>query len=180
MIPSSLQLLQKNIWKGFCTVLSWIWLAILRLQSAKCEFFKVSVIYLGHIISHEGVPTNGRKVKAIKNWPVPITVTELRSFLGFTNIDALLRAMQNLLTPLMIKSPETILLINEKDSVDRWMSGGFDTLKVGCTSAPILAFADFNKPFKLQTNASAIRLGAILYQKRDGKDRVIGYASRAL
>ena len=53
-------------------------------------------------------------------------------------------------------------------------------LKGVCTSAPILAFADFIKPFKLHTNASAIRLGAVLYQEWDGKDRVICYASRAL
>ena len=53
-------------------------------------------------------------------------------------------------------------------------------LKVLCTSAPILAFADFTKPFKLHTDVSTIGLGAILYQEQDGKDRVIVYASRAL
>ena len=37
-----------------------------------------------------------------------------------------------------------------------------------------------NKPLKLCTNASAIRLGAVLYQEQNGNDRVIGYASRAL
>ena len=56
----------------------------------------------------------------------------------------------------------------------------FDTLKGLCTSAPILAFADFTKPFQLHTDASTIGLSAILYQKQDGNDRVIVYASRAL
>ena len=56
----------------------------------------------------------------------------------------------------------------------------FGTWKVLCTSAPILAFADLTKPVKLHTNASAIGLGAVLYQEQDGKDRVIGYASRDL
>ena len=56
----------------------------------------------------------------------------------------------------------------------------FDTLKVLHTSAPILAFADFTKPFKLHTNACTIRLGAVLYQKQDGKDGVIKYTSMAL
>ena len=53
-------------------------------------------------------------------------------------------------------------------------------LKVLCTSAPILAFADFTKPFKLHTNASSTGLGAVLYQEQHGKDRVIAYASMAL
>ena len=52
--------------------------------------------------------------------------------------------------------------------------------KVLCISTPILAFANFNKPFRLHTHASAIGLGAVLYQEQDGKDREIGYASRAL
>ena len=41
----------------------------------------------------------------------------------------------------------------------------FDTLKALCTSAPILAFADFTRPFKLQTDASVIGLGAVLYRE---------------
>ena len=56
----------------------------------------------------------------------------------------------------------------------------FDMLKVLCISGLIVAFADLTKPFKLHTNARAIRLGAVLYQEQDGKDRVIVYASRAL
>ena len=56
----------------------------------------------------------------------------------------------------------------------------FDMLKVQCTSAPILAFADFTKPFKLHTDASTMGLIAVMYQgEEDGKDRVIAYASRA-
>ena len=53
-------------------------------------------------------------------------------------------------------------------------------LKGLCTSNPILAFANFTKPFKLHTNVSTIELSAILYQEQDGKDRVISYASRSL
>ena len=45
----------------------------------------------------------------------------------------------------------------------------FDTLKALCTSVPILAFADFTKPFKLHINASTIELGAILYQEQGRK-----------
>ena len=55
----------------------------------------------------------------------------------------------------------------------------FDMLKGMCKSTPILAFADFTKPFKLHTDASTIWLHAILYQEQNGKDRVIAYTSRA-
>ena len=51
-----------------------------------------------------------------------------------------------------------------------WMAeckGAFNTLKAPCTSATILAFADFTKPFILHTDASTTELGVILYQEQD-------------
>ena len=47
--------------------------------------------------------------------------------------------------------------------------------------APILAYADYTKPFKLHTDACGSGLGAVLYQPhKDGTDTVIAYASRSL
>ena len=57
----------------------------------------------------------------------------------------------------------------------------FDQLKDLCTSTPILAYVDYKKPFQLQTDASDLCLGAILYQANDDKhQRVIAYASHSL
>ena len=70
----------KEPLERFCTVLSLLWSAGLNFQPAKCELFKVSVVYLGHEISKEGVCTDMHNIKAIRNLSVPIMVTELRSF----------------------------------------------------------------------------------------------------
>ena len=57
----------------------------------------------------------------------------------------------------------------------------FLKLKELCTSTPVLAYADYSKPFKLHKDASSLGLGTLLYQTHeDGKDRVIAYASRVL
>ena len=57
----------------------------------------------------------------------------------------------------------------------------FETLKKKCMTAPVLAFADLEKPFVLETDASGIGLGAVLLQEQeDGKLHPVAYASRAL
>ena len=56
----------------------------------------------------------------------------------------------------------------------------FDQLKELCTTTPILAYADFTKPFKLHTDASVLALGDVLYQLHESVEKVISYASRSL
>ena len=72
----------------------------------------------------------------------------------------------------------------KKKAAIKWDSKyqhAFDDLKIQCTMAPILAYADFTKPFKLHTDACGTGLGAVLYQTReDGTKAVIAYASRSL
>ena len=54
-------------------------------------------------------------------------------------------------------------------------------MKAICSECPVLAYADYTKPFVLHTDASTTGLGVVLYQKQeDGKERVIVYASRTL
>ena len=55
----------------------------LKLKPSKCELFQWQLAYLGHVISAQGVATDEGKIKAIKNWPTPTNVMEVRSFLGF-------------------------------------------------------------------------------------------------
>ena len=51
-------------------------------KMSKCEFGKESVEFLGHVVSNEGVSVDAKKVEAIKQWPVPTNIHDLRAFLG--------------------------------------------------------------------------------------------------
>ena len=57
----------------------------LKLKTSKCEFFRKSLTYLGHRILEGGIEIDDSKIKVIQEWPVPKAVTEVRSFLGFTD-----------------------------------------------------------------------------------------------
>jgi len=56
----------------------------------------------------------------------------------------------------------------------------FESIRNKLIQPPILAYANYNLPFKVHTDASSTGLGAVIYQKQGGLDRVIAYASRSL
>ena len=57
----------------------------LYLKPEKCEFYKEKLNYLGYTISKDHVAMEDSKINAIKNWPIPCMVRNIRSFLGLGN-----------------------------------------------------------------------------------------------
>ena len=157
--------------------------AELKLQPSKCELFKTSLLYLGHIVSEDDIRTDPKKIKAVLQWPVPLTVTDTRSFLGLTNYyRRFLKGYAKIARPLTnLISGENA---DKKKALVVWTSEcqeAFEQLKKLCTEAPVLAYLDFTKPFKLHIDACDRGLGAILYQDQaDGKEKPISFASRSL
>ena len=54
----------------------------LKLKPTKCILFAKEMRYLGHVVSQSSVSTDPDKISAVQNWPVPVSVKEVRSFLG--------------------------------------------------------------------------------------------------
>ena len=155
----------------------------LKLKPSKCEFFCSSLKYLGHIVSKDGIATDPRKIEAIRNWPQPKTVTDVRSFVGFTNYyRKFIKGYAKIARPLHeLTSGENAKHKNQKVDWNIRCNDSFEALKSICSECPVLAYADYTKPFVLHTDASTTGLGTVLYQKQeDGKERVIAYASRTL
>ena len=163
-------------------VLSRLQEAGLKLKPSKCEFFKTEIQYLGHIVSREGISTVPGKVEAVKKWPIPVTVTDVRSFLGFVGYyRKFIPKFGVIAHPLnQLLSGERAKKGSNKVEWSEDCNEAFDRLRAALTQAPILAYADFSLPFHLHTDASMIGLGAALYQEQGGVERVIAYASRSL
>lgn len=59
--------------------------ANLKLKLKKCVLFQEQVEFLGHTVSHDGIRCNQEKISAVNNWPTPISISEVRSFLGLAS-----------------------------------------------------------------------------------------------
>ena len=154
----------------------------LQLKLSKCYFFKSHIAYLGHIVSKEGIEINQKKITTINEWPVPKTLTEVQSFLGFTNYQKFIPKCAHIARPInQLVSKENA---SKKRSLIEWTAECQQTFKWWkqlCSQTPILAYANYRKPFKLHTNASERGLGAVLYERQDDHtDCVIAYASHTL
>lgn len=170
----------------------------LKLSPEKCRFFQTSVKYLGHIVSEHGVETDPEKIEAIKTWPCPKNLKELRSFLGFSGYyRRFIKDYAQIVKPLneLTSGYPPLRKGNKKSAKEgkyhnpkepfggRWTSScqkAFETLIIKLSTAPVLGFANPKLPYTLHTDASTSGLGAALYQEQDGQQRVIAYASRGL
>ena len=163
----------------------------LKLSPVKCHLFQDKLKYLGHIVSADGISTDRAKIQCVKEWPVLQSLGQLQSYLGFVGYyRCFIKDFSKISHPLydLFKG----IGCNKKKRKGRYVStpslfqwedaqqAAFDTLIAKCCEAPVRGYAHYSSPFVVHTDASLDGLGAVLYQKQDGKDRVISYASRRL
>ena len=108
---------------------------------------------------------------------LPTTRKELRSFLGLASYyRRFIPGFARIARPLNNKTSDNVKFVWSED-----MQTAFEELKVRLTSAPVLAYSYYEKPFVVCTDASSKAVGAVVSQAgENGRDNPIHYASRAL
>lgn len=147
----------------------------LKLNPSKCTFLKKEILYLGHLISNEGILPDPDKVVTIKNYPCPQNVDEVKRFVAFANYyRKFIPNFSEIAYPLNNLCKKNINFTWDKKCQD-----AFETLKQRIMSPPILDYPDFSQDnyFILQTDASNKAIGAILSNKNG---RPVAFTSRTL
>lgn len=143
-----------------------------RFNRSKLQLTVQSVVYLGHVVSSNGISPDPSKVRAIVDFPPPTSREDLMRFNGMATYVS--RYIPNFAG---ITFPYRQLL--KKDAPWTWaepQQEAFNKIKQLISSAPVLSHYDQSKQLVIQTDASSKGLGSCLLQ--DGHP--ITFASRAL
>lgn len=149
--------------------------ANLKLKPSKCKLARDELPFLGHVLSKDGIRVDDNKIKAVTEYPSPQNLKQLRAFMGLANyFKRMIKGYVDLARPLNE--------LTKKNATFRWDSeqeAAFQTLKVALTTAPVLSFPDFSKPFILHTDASDFSMGFALLQINErGQETVIAYGGK--
>ena len=138
----------------------------------KCTFGVDKVVFLGFVVSSKGVHVDESKIEAIKTWPQPTNLQQVRSFLGLAGFyRCFVNDFSTIAAPLHA--------LSKKNAPFVWgslQSTAFDELKSLLTHAPILALPNFDKTFEVHCDASGTGIGGVLMQEK----RAIAYFSEKL
>ena len=151
--------------------------AKLTISLKKSKIGQAEVEYLGHRIGNGSIRPKDVNIRAITEFPEPQNKRELRRFLGMAGYyRKFCRDFATLSAPLTL-----LLKANVKYNFGPDQQHSFETIKCMLGNAPILKIPDFERPFRLYTDASGVGIGAVLVQEDDqGVEHPISYYSQKL
>ena len=135
-----------------------------KCKPRKCSLLMPEMVYLGYRVSRSGLAPDVAKLHRIREWPMPKSGAEVHSFVGLCGYyRTLIPHFAEMSASLyeVVREGAVVLTAEQLKS--------FADMKEALCSAPILRLPDPDKPFIVETDASAIAIGAVLKQK-DGDE----------
>ena len=145
-------------------------------KESKCEFFRSSISFLGHVVSRDGLSMEPIKVQAIVDWPTLTNISEVKSFLGLAGYyRKFVRHFSHICSPL-----SQLLHKDTKWHWDHDQQQAFERLKQAVSTAPVLVLPDEHLPFVIRTDASGFAVGGELLQDQGHGVQPIAYMSKKM
>jgi hypothetical protein len=132
------------------------------MKPSKCNFCQTKLPFLRHLMQKDGITTDPKKVCVVHKMAQPINTTEVQAFLGLCNyyqqfVPAFAEVTEPLYQLLQAKPFHGVVWTLE-------CKAAFIQLKEALTTAPVLTFPDFKRPFYLHTDVSKLAIRAVLSQ----------------
>jgi hypothetical protein len=151
--------------------------ANLKIKLSKCNFLQPQVLYLGCVLTKEGIKADPEKLRTLREYPIPKNVKEVQSYVGFIGFyRAWISDFSSIAKPLFN--------LSKKDTRFAWTEehqSAFERLRDSLLEGLTIMYPDFTRPFIIATDASAFGVGAVLAQEDErGREKPISFASRLL
>ena len=152
----------------------------LKISPKKCQFFRTSLVYMGHemLIKNDRPHIKAVKdrVEAVVKLTQPKGPRDCKSFCGMVNfLSFYLKDLQIKLAP--------IYELTRKNVPFHWSTQcqqAFEEIKDLVTKAPVLGMPDTTGLFQLYSDTSKIGCGASLFQIQDGRQVLLAFHSKKL
>lgn len=152
--------------------------ANIKLNARKCEIAFNSILYLGHIVTPEGLRPDPSKLTAITQFKSPTNLTEAGSFMGMCNFFR--RYIKNFADH--ARPVNNTIKTKQKFQWTTEAEAAFHVLKRKLTNPPVLVHYDQNGHLVIRCDASGYGIGGVLIQESQdfNKKGVVAYTSRKL
>lgn len=158
-------------------VLSRIKTAGLKLKPDKSHMLQKEVVFLGHVVSGEGVKPSPVNIAKIVDWPKPRTAKQIRQFVAMGSYYR--RYIKDFAT--MVRPMADLTKKGKRFIWDAACEEAFNSLKKALMSSDIMSYPlNDAGVIVLDVDVSDVGMGAVLHQVQEDKEKAIAYASRAL
>lgn len=144
---------------------------------SKCSFKKREIDYMGYVVTGKTIRPDPKKVSEVAEWRTPRNVHDVRSFLGLCNYNRrFIRHYARMAAPIteLTKLGRKFVWTQECDRA-------FKQLKETLTTYPLLRLYDPEKPCTVDTDASKVATGGVIFQEQeDGLLHPVCYESRIM
>ena len=148
-----------------------------KLKAQKCLLLQTEVVFLGHVVSGEGVKPNPTNIAKIASWPVPKTPRQVKQLVAMGSYYR--RYVKNFAS--MVRPMVELTKKGKKFLWTEACQRAIERMKKALVSTDIMGYPlNDGGEFILDVDASDLGIGGILHQVQGDRERVIGYASRSL